>query len=132
MFFSNFAMQSSPIKSYIGSIFQILSILFIFIFVIFLAYISTKLIASNKMKNMKSSNMQIIESVNLGFNSLHILKINEKFYLISSSKEGIRYLTELDKENISLENFQNTISFDENLKLYLKKAKDKIGGKNEK
>lgn len=76
--------------------------------------------------------MQIIETISLGFNSLHILKINEKFYLIGSSKDGIRYLTELDKEDISLENFINKISFEENLKIYLKNAKDKLGGKNEK
>lgn len=115
-----------------GIFFQILSIFFIFLFVIFLAYISTKIIAGSKIKTMKGKNMQIIETISLGFNNLHILKINEKFYLISSSKEGIRYLTELNREDLSLENFENTLSFEENLKIYLKNVKDKIGGKNEK
>lgn len=131
MLFTN-VMSTTSSVTYVEIFFQILNVIFIFLLVIFLAYITTKIIAGKKIKTMKGNNMQIIETIPLGFNSLHILKVNEKFYLISSSKEGIQYLTELNKDDISLDNFENTVSFEENLKLYLKKAKDKIGGKNEK
>ncbi|MDE6182727.1 MAG: flagellar biosynthetic protein FliO, partial [Eubacteriales bacterium] len=82
--------------SYLGIFFQLIFLIFVFIFVIFLAYYTTKIFAGAKMKTMKNNNMKIIETISIGFNNLHILDINIKYYLISSSKEGIRYLTELD------------------------------------
>ena len=63
------------------------------------------------------------------------MQINQKFYLISSSKEGIKYLAELDKSDIIIQEHPNSLpNFEVNFKSYLEKlkTKEKIGGKNEK
>lgn len=122
-----------PNKTSFGSIFlQLLSLIIIFLIIVFMAYYVTKTFANTKLNSMKNNNMKIIETISIGFNNLHILKINEDYYLISSSKEGIRYLTMLNKESISelplQENLSNT-----NFKNYINKfIKTNDGGKNEK
>ncbi len=135
--------EKSQSTNFLEMAFQLIFLIFVFVAVIFLAYYSTKFIAGAKIKTMEKNNMKVIETISIGFNNIHIIKVNKQYFLISSSKEGIRilseinedgirYLTELNKEDISLENFINKISFEENLKMYLKNAKDKLGGKNEK
>lgn len=123
MLFLNYIKENQDIN-YLGMFFQIVFIVFVFLIVIFLAYFSTKFIGNTRMRAMKSNNMQIIETISIGFNNLHILKINEKFYLISSSKEGIKYLTELEKNCISFDYIKNDFSFEENLKKFFKKNKE--------
>lgn len=122
-------------SQYLGMLFQLIFLIVVFVIVIFLAYYSTKFIAGAKMKTMKNSNMKIIETISVGFNNLHILNINDKYYLISSSREGIKYLTELNKDDIIIsdKNF-NSKSLENNFKSYLEKFKSKsnLGGKNEK
>lgn len=126
---------ASSFFSYVGMFFQLIFLIFAFLVILFLAYYTTKIFAGAKMKTMKNNNMKIVETISIGFNNLHILQINEKYYLISSSKEGIRYLKELDKEEIVIENKElSLIPFEENFKSYLEKfkTKEKPGGKNEK
>ena len=121
--------------SYLEMFFQLISLIVIFLIVIFLAYNTTKIFANTKTKSMKNNNMKIIETISIGFNHLHILQINQKFYLISSSKEGIKYLAELDKSDIIIQEHSNSLpNFEVNFKSYLEKlkTKEKTGGKNEK
>lgn len=121
--------------SYVGMFFQLVFLIFVFLLVIFLAYYTTKIFAGAKMKTMRNSNMKIIETISIGFNNLHILQINEKYFLISSSKEGIKYLKELDNNDIIIEDKEVILTtFEENFKSYLKKiiTKEKTGGKDEK
>lgn len=125
----------SSVFSYAEMFFQLIFLIFAFLFVLFLAYYTTKIFAGAKMKTMKNNNMKIVETISIGFNNLHILQINEKYYLISSSKEGIRYLKELDKEEIIIENKDiPLVPFEEKFKSYLEKfkTKEKTGGKDEK
>lgn len=128
-------LPKSQSPNFLGMAFQLIFLIIIFIVVIFLAYYSTKFIAGAKIKNMARNNMKIIETISIGFNHLHIIQVNNQYFLISSSKEGIRMLSEIDGKDLILNNNQNTsLPFEKHLKQYFDsiKTKDKKGGKYEK
>lgn len=124
----------SQSPNFLGMAFQLIFLIIIFIVVIFLAYYSTKFIAGAKLKNMTKNNMKIIETISIGFNHLHIIQVNNQYFLISSSKEGIRMLAEIDgKDLILLDNQSTSLPFEKYLKQYFDniKTKHKKGGKYE-
>lgn len=127
--------QKSQTPNLLGMAFQLIFLIFIFVVVIALAYYSTKLIAGAKIKTMSKNNMKVIETISIGFNHLHIIKVNKQYFLVSSSKEGIRMLSEIDGEDITInEDNVQQLAFEKYLKQYLNniKNKDKKGGKYEK
>lgn len=75
---------------------ELIFLILIFCVVLALAYYSTRLIAGAKLKNMKKGNMQIVETIAIGTSHLHILKVYERYFLITSQKDGIRILSEID------------------------------------
>lgn len=115
-------------------ILQLLFIVFIFALILFLATFSTRIIGGNKMKTMRNNNMKVMETISLGTNYLHIVKVAEQYFLVSSSKEGVGMMTELKSEGLNFEENFEIFSFEERLKNCIQnfKAKDKIGGENEK
>lgn len=104
------------------SIIQLLSFILIFAFILILAYYFTKFLAGYKIKSMKKQNINVIETISIGNANIHIIKACGEFFLISSSKEGIRFLTKVDGENIV---YNNSQSFTGNLNNYLEKYKNK-------
>jgi flagellar protein FliO/FliZ len=81
---------------------QFFSLLFIFILVLTLAYFCTRWIASNKNTKNSGRNISIIENLNIGYNShLQIVKVGEKYILISLNKERVTYITDITKEEIT-------------------------------
>jgi len=57
----------------------------LFLFWLFLAYVTTKFIGTRTNKIVKGKYIKIIETVNLGFDSrLHLVKAGEEFVLIST------------------------------------------------
>ncbi len=124
----------SQSPNFLGMAFQLIFLIIIFIVVIFLAYYSTKFIAGAKLKNMTKKNMKIIETISIGFNHLHIIQVNNQYFLISSSKEGIRMLAEIDGKDLTLVDNQSvSLPFEKYLKQYFDniKTKNKKGGKYE-
>lgn len=121
--------------NFLGMAFQLILLIIIFIFVIFLAYYSTKFIASFKIKNMTKNNMKILETISIGYNNIHIIQVNKQYFLISSSKEGVRMLSEIDGSDLifTQDNLQH-IPFEKHFKQHFKKSKteEKEGGKYEK
>lgn len=79
----------------------ILKIIVFLPFVITLIYLSLKF-GGNKLQNMQNgSYMKIIERVQVSKeNSLMLVKIGEKAYIMSSSPKGIQTLEELSKEEL--------------------------------
>lgn len=122
--------------SAVGSFFQIIFLLFVFVVILILTYYTTKLFANSKIKSMKKTNMSIIETISIGFNHIHILKVSERYFLISSSKDGIKLLSELDENVKIITNSDNNtgLPFEESLKNCFDKlkSKGKSGGKYEK
>ena len=130
---SNF-IQKSQTPNFLEMAFQLIFLIFVFVAIIFLAYYSTKFIAGSKIKNMSKNNMKVIETISIGFNHIHIIQVNKQYFLISSSKEGIRMLSEINGDDLII-NQDNvpTLPFEKHLKQYLNniRTKDKKGGKYE-
>lgn len=126
--------QKSQTPNFLEMAFQLIFLIFVFVVIIFLAYYSTKFIAGSKIKNMSKNNIKVIETISIGFNHIHIIQVNKQYFLISSSKEGIRMLSEINGDDLII-NQDNvpTLPFEKHLKQYLNniRTKDKKGGKYE-
>lgn len=125
----------SQSTSFLEMAFQLIFLIFVFVVVIFLAYYSTKFIAGAKIKTMTKNNMKVIETISIGVHHIHIIQVNKQYFLISSSKEGIRILSEINGEDLIIndDNNINELPFEKQLKQYINniKKKDKKGGKYE-
>ena len=124
--------QKSQSTSFLEMAFQLIFIIFIFVVVVFLAYYSTKFIAGAKIKTMSKNNMKVIETISIGLHHIHIVKVNKQYFLISSSKEGIRMLSEINGDDLIIQDNPNQLPFDKQLKQYINNIKDKKGCKYEK
>lgn len=72
------------------------SFLFLLIFgsILFLAYITTKLVASKVNNTMKGRYISIVEAINLGTDKkLYLVKVSNTFILLSSSGKKLEFLT---------------------------------------
>jgi len=87
-----------PTMSYYGLVFA-------FAFVLFLAYISTKLIAKNRLNSMEGRNIEVVERVYLSTDKqLLIVKVGNQFFLMSQSKSDIKFMHELTNFTPSVSN----------------------------
>lgn len=130
---SNF-IQKSQTPNFLEMAFQLIFLIFVFVVIIFLAYYSTKFIAGSKIKNMSKNNMKVIETISIGFNHIHIIQVNKQYFLVSSSKEGIRMLSEINGHDLIINQDDiQALPFEKLFKQYLNnfKIKDKKGGKYE-
>lgn len=89
-------------SSSLSSIWNIISLILIFIFVLALAYFSTKIIAKYQSNTLSSkSNIKIIESFRVGNNKyIAIAKIAGQFYALAIGKDEINLIGTLDEDNI--------------------------------
>ena len=130
---SNF-IQKSQTPNFLEMAFQLIFLIFVFVVIIFLAYYSTKFIAGSKIKNMSKNNMKVIETISIAFNHIHIIQVNKQYFLVSSSKEGIRMLSEINGHDLIINQDDiPALPFEKLFKQYLNnfKIKDKKGGKYE-
>lgn len=126
--------QKSQTPNFLEMAFQLIFLIFVFVVIIFLAYYSTKFIAGSKIKNMSKNNMKVIETISIGFNHIHIIQVNKQYFLVSSSKEGIRMLSEINGHDLIINQDDiPALPFEKLFKQYLNnfKIKDKKGGKYE-
>ncbi|HPC99742.1 MAG TPA: flagellar biosynthetic protein FliO [Acetivibrio sp.] len=82
------------------------AVLFIIVFgsVLFVAYVTTRFVGSKTNKIMKGKYINIVETVNLGFDcKLHLVKVGSEFVLISTSGKTTRLLTRVRLEEYSNE-----------------------------
>ncbi|MFI3230414.1 MAG: flagellar biosynthetic protein FliO [bacterium] len=99
-------LQEASNSSSISMVGSFLSLILIFIFVLVLAFYTTKFIGSSKAKMMSKGNIKFIETVSVGgISQLHIIKVGSQYFLISSSKDGIRMLSEISGDELITQNF---------------------------
>lgn len=68
-----------------------------FIFVVILAYITTKLLAKSKFVNVKNKNIKVIERTNIANEKqLIIILVNKQHYLLAVDKNNVSILDRLD------------------------------------
>ncbi|HHW30459.1 MAG TPA: FliO/MopB family protein [Clostridiaceae bacterium] len=90
-------MDSGNIISYI---FKSLLFLLVFGSILFLAYITTRLLAAKVNNTMKGRYMSIIETISLGIDKkLYLVKVSNMFILLSSSGKNLEFITVVPVEN---------------------------------
>ena len=89
--------------SSMSSILSVISLILIFIFIVALAYFTTKFIAKYQNNSMNSrSNIRVIESFRMGSNKfVAIIDVSNNFYVICVGKEEITLIDKLDSDSIS-------------------------------
>ena len=106
---------------------EIISLLFVFVFVIGSAYFITKKIAAIGALRMQGKNMEIIETLQLSVSQMiHLVRVGEKTLIIGVSKDQVTYLSEVDIDTIDLDLYKavgETPKFDDYLKKVMAKKK---------
>ena len=119
--------------SSMSSILSVISLILIFIFIVALAYFTTKFIAKYQNNSMNSrSNIRVIESFRMGSNKfVAIIEVSNNFYVIGVGKEEITLIDKLDSDSISnikngqMKDFGKKIDFKEILSQIKNKSVEK-------
>lgn len=87
-----------------GSLYNIISLLLMFVLVLFLAYWTAKLAGKLQGNPMnKKANIKVIDSIRLGGNKfISIVKIGENYYALGFGKDEITMIDRLDNESFQL------------------------------
>lgn len=105
---------------------QLIGLVFLLVVILIAAYFTSKFVGGIKMGQLKKSNFQVIDSYRISPNkALQIVKIGNKFVVISIGKDTINLITELDETEVMIREFNH----DE--KQSFKQILDKLKNKNE-
>ena len=92
---------STGFVSMMKSIGEFLALLIAFLFVVALAYATSKLAGKYQLKAMRNSNIEIIETRRIANNKLiQIIKIGNKVLAVGIGKDEITFLSEIEEESI--------------------------------
>lgn len=95
-----FKINAEP--NFLMSILKLIYLIIVFLIILAASYYLSKFIAKKNYR--KNKRMKLVETLSLGYDkNLHIIKIGETFFLISSTKNGINLLDRLSKEEIDEE-----------------------------
>lgn len=82
-----------------------------FIFVFGLLIFSTRFLSYKSKKVLNGKHMKIVESLSLGVtNRLHLIKIDNEFFLISATNKNIEFLTKVNIGDYKEEEIKNPIT----------------------
>lgn len=102
---------------------QLITLVFIFIFVLALTYFITRLIGNYQKTKMAGSNIQIIETQRISNSKyIQIIKIGKKYFAIAVCKDTVTYLCALDGEDL-IDNSLTTEFHSDSFKAILDKFK---------
>ena len=110
--------------SALQNVMQLIGVIIIFIIILIATYYTTKWIGATGIAGGRSKNIKIIETYKISQNKfIQILKTGEKYIVIGVSKDHIEYLTELDADELVVE--ENTEAAAVNFKDVFAKIKEK-------
>ena len=97
------------ISSRTDSYLQFLTVLVLFVFVLFITYFTTRFIANYQKNKINGKNIEVIETARISSNKyLQIVKAGNHYLLIAIGKDEIHMLTELTEEELVLAAETNT------------------------
>lgn len=112
------------ITSGIDSVVQFLTVLLIFVFVLGVAYFTTRYVAGIQKNNYKTGNMELIETLRISNNKyLQIVRAADKYFCIAVCKDTVTMLGEIQKEEMVF--YENTVNANMTFQDILKKIKRK-------
>ena len=83
---------------------QFVTVLLIFVGVLFLTYFSTRWIASYQKGRMYSSNISVVETFKISANKfIQIVRIGERYFAIAVGKDEVTLLGELKEDELTLQ-----------------------------
>ncbi len=93
---------------------EMVGLVFILIAILFAAYYTSKLVGRFTLGQLKNSNFHVIDSYRISPNKfLQIVKIANKYIVISVSKDNVQFITELDETEVFIReaNIKENMSF---------------------
>ena len=91
---------------------QLITLIIIFILILFLCYWTTRFIGGYQKSALKSTNFEVIEAFRISNTKfIQIIRIGEKYLVISVCKDSINLLTELSKDEVVIQEKKEDISF---------------------
>ncbi len=101
----------------LDSVFDLLTVLFIFVVVIILTYYTTRFIAGYQKNKSVGRNLEVLESYRVTSNKyLQIVRAGKKYLVIGIGKDEIHVLAELSEDELTLSSGNEgtgTLSFKE-------------------
>lgn len=83
------------------SVIQLITVLFIFIFVLAITWVSTRYIAGIQKDRYKTGNMELIETLRISNNKyMQIVRVGNKYYCMAVCKDTVTMLGEIRKEEM--------------------------------
>ena len=105
------------LSSSLNSFLQLLGAIIIFGFVLIITYFTTKWVGGFQKTQMKSRNLQVIDTMRIANNKfVQIIKVGEKYLVIAVGTDEVTMLTELPEEQVkeitqdSREDFQDILN----------------------
>lgn len=113
----------------ISSALSVISLILIFIFIVVLAYFTTRFIARYQSNSINTkSNMRVIESIRVSNNKfIAIIEVCNSFYIIGVGKDEITLIDKLDPEDADL--IKNSQMSDSGKKIDFKEILSQIKNK---
>lgn len=114
-------------------VFQAVTFLLIFVFVVFLAYYVTAFINKKALNIYKGNNFDIVDHLNLGKDkNLYIIKVCNEYLLFSVTNNSIVYIKTLTADDVKIKDKNNRFKQSLNISLNnLKKLSMRNLGGNE-
>lgn len=111
--------------STLDNVARFISVLLIFVFVLFITFFSTRYIANFQKSKMSNSNIKIIEVAKITPNKyIEIVKIGDEYFALAIGKDNVEVISKLNEESLNLnaENAQEVTSFKDILEKFKKSA----------
>ena len=83
------------------SVIELIGLILIFVIVLAACYFTTRFVAGKQMGQKRMGNFEIIESHAIAQNKyLQLVRMGNKYVVLSVTKDSVRYVTELDESEI--------------------------------
>lgn len=113
----------------VSSVAQFLTVLFLFLFVVAITYVSTRYLAGIQKNRLMSGNMELVETLRISNNKyLQIVKVGNSYLVMAVCKDTITLLATMREEDLDLSVPTKAEAFD--FKSVLNKAKEFYPGKS--
>ena len=113
----------------VSSVAQFLTVLFLFLFVVAITYVSTRFLAGIQKNRLMSGNIELVETLRISNNKyLQIVKVGNSYLVMAVCKDTITLLATMREEDLDMFTPVKSEPFD--FKTVLSKAKGFYPGKN--
>ena len=87
----------------VDSVIKLIASIFIFVFVLFLTYYTTKFVSKIQRKRTVNGNIAIIEAQKLSATKdLYIVRIGQEYYALATGKDTVSVIDKLDSSGLIL------------------------------